>query len=64
MCIRDRLLAVGEDLALEALDSGGRLYMRVPNVLKLLGARGKEGLHGSPGFADRAALRLKLCPSL
>eukprot|EP00969_Alexandrium_andersonii_P211579 9344594-Alexandrium_andersonii.AAC.1 len=59
-----QLLAVGEDLRLEALDSGDHLRLSVPDVLKLFRAGGEEGLHGSPGLADRAALRLELSPSL
>eukprot|EP00969_Alexandrium_andersonii_P361649 15458009-Alexandrium_andersonii.AAC.1 len=43
-----QLLTVSEDLGLEALGSGGRLHLRVPNALKPFGAGGEEGFHGSP----------------
>eukprot|EP00969_Alexandrium_andersonii_P140664 6221701-Alexandrium_andersonii.AAC.1 len=55
-----QLLAVGEELRLEALSSRGYLNLRAPNALELLRAGGEECLHSRPNLTNRAALSLKL----
>eukprot|EP00969_Alexandrium_andersonii_P124281 5491952-Alexandrium_andersonii.AAC.1 len=59
-----QLLVERVDLGPEAFGNGGLLRLGIPDALELARTASEEGLHSRPSFTDRAALGLKLCPSL